>query len=84
MVTHMKTTIEIADTLLAEARQVAERDGTTLRELVESGLRACLEQRQRPPARVRLVTFKGKGLHPDVAEGGWERIREKAYEGHGA
>ena len=35
MVTHMKTTIELADPLLEEARSVAAREGTTLRALLE-------------------------------------------------
>jgi Bacterial antitoxin of type II TA system, VapB len=35
----MKTTIDIADALLEEARQAAEASRTTLRALVEAGLR---------------------------------------------
>jgi Arc/MetJ family transcription regulator len=86
MVSHMKTTIEIADALLAEARKVADQEGTTLRALVEAGLRETLKSRGEgsPPFRLRLVTFAGDGLQPGVAEGAWERIRELAYEGRGA
>jgi len=86
MVSHMKTTIEIADALLAEARQAADREGTTLRALVEEGLRETLKSRGEgvPPFHLRLVTFAGDGLQPGVAEGAWERIRELAYEGRGA
>jgi len=39
----MKTTIDIADPLLDEARKLAAREGTTLRALVERGLRVRLE-----------------------------------------
>jgi hypothetical protein len=82
----MKTTVEISDALLEEARKVADKEGTTVRALIEHGLRKTLDARRKEGARfqLRLVTFKGDGLLPDVREGGWERIRDLAYEGHGA
>jgi hypothetical protein len=39
MVTHMKTTVEISDGLLDEARRLAAREATTVRALIEAGLR---------------------------------------------
>ena len=81
----MKTTIDIADPLLAQAKQVAAADGVTLRELVEDGLRRVLEERaRRGEFRLRRATFGGGGLQPGVAEGSWEHIRDLAYEGRGA
>jgi Arc/MetJ family transcription regulator len=80
----MKTTIEIADPLLEEARRVAARDGTTVRSLVEQGLRQVLGARgRRGKFRLRKASFRGRGLQPGVREPGWERIREMAYEGRG-
>jgi len=85
MVTHMKTTVEIADPLLREARKVAAREGTTVRALMEEGLRKALEgRRNRARFRLRKVTFRGEGLQPEIAEGSWERIRDLIYEGRGA
>jgi hypothetical protein len=40
--THMKTTVEIAEDLFARTREVAQREGTTLRALIEEGLQAAL------------------------------------------
>jgi hypothetical protein len=80
----MKTTVEIADSLLEEARKVAARQGTTVRALIEEGLRRVLAERKRRGAfRLRKATFKGEGLQPQVAGASWERIRDLAYEGRG-
>ena len=38
MVTHMKTTVDIADSLFEAARRAAARERTTLRALIEEGL----------------------------------------------
>ena len=80
----MKTTVEIADALLQEAKRVAAAEETTLRELLEDGLRRSLDARkQKSSFRLRDASFKGKGLQPGVTPGTWERIRELIYEGRG-
>jgi len=85
MASHMKTTIQIPDSLFEEARRLAEREHTTLKALVEQGLRRTIaERKQRGAFRLRKATFKGRGLHPGVAGHSWEQIRELSYEGRGA
>lgn len=82
----MKTTIEIADSLFAEARELAAARNTTLRALVEAGLREVLhEQRsRREPFKLRRATFKGKGLRAELQDHPFRRLRDMAYEGYGA
>ena len=81
----MKTTMEISDALLEQAREVARARGTTLRALVEAGLREILRQQPEvTPFRLRDASFDGNGLTPEFAEGGWEKMRDAIYEGHGA
>ena len=86
MGSHMKTTIQIADSLFREARRVARQERTTLRALVEEGLRrAIAERRSRRNKRFRLrrVTFKGRGLQPHLAGATWDQILDLSYEGRG-
>lgn len=85
MASHMKTTIQIPDNLFEEARRIAEREHTTLKALVEQGLRRTLaERKRRGTFRLRKASFKGKGLQAPVAGLTWEQLREMSYEGRGA
>lgn len=63
----MRTTINIDDALLAEAKQVAARTGRSLTAVVEDALRESLRRRSshvRQP--VELPTFGEGGLQPGV------------------
>jgi hypothetical protein len=76
----MKTTVDIPNSLIEEAKRVAARHDTTLRVLIIEGLRRVITERKRAGAfRLRKAT----GLQPDVAGASWERIREMAYEKRG-
>jgi hypothetical protein len=57
----MKTTIEISDELFRSARRRAADTGTTLRALVEEGLRSVLARVGEPPAvaSFQLRIFNG-------------------------
>ena len=80
MAIHMKTTVELSDAIGRRARQCAEREGTTLRALIEEGLRRILAGRaQTPEFRLRKASFGGQGLDPELSGAGWERIREVSY-----
>jgi len=80
----MKTTLDISDPLLREARKVAARERTTLRALVEQGLRRLIAEKQRRPKfQLRKASFKGRGLRPELRDAGWDRLREFAYERRG-
>ena len=64
----MKTTLDLPDELLIEAKKKAAEQRRPLRALFEEGLRMVLnKQEARKPRKqvVRLVTVKG-GLAPDL------------------
>lgn len=82
----MKTTFDISDALLAEAKRIAARERTTLRALVEQGLRQIVAEKKRPPGQFKLrkASVARGWLRPEIENAGWRRILELAYEGRGA
>ncbi len=78
----LKTTVEISDSLFAEAKAFAESRGVPFRQMVEEGLRAAIQQQRgaRKKFRLRDGSVGGKGLQRDLS---WPEIRRKIYEGRG-
>ncbi len=84
MGTHMKTTIEISDPLLEQAKNYAAKEKITLRALVEQGLtRVLAESVTTTTFCLRKGSFRGEGVQPDIDPSNWSQIRQRAYEGHG-
>jgi hypothetical protein len=80
----MKTTVEISDSLLQKARERATREGVTLRALIELGLhRVLADTKPATPFKLRRASFKGKGLHANLSDASWDRLRDLTYEGRG-
>lgn len=52
MVTHMKTTLDLSDALFFDAKQTAKQHQTTMRALIEAGLRHVLDELKTPPKQV--------------------------------
>ena len=81
----MKTTVELPDGLLREAKRVALRERTTVRALIERGLRTVIHDR-RPTARFALkkASFKGDGLAAGISLSDWDTVRDLTYSERGA
>jgi hypothetical protein len=73
----MKTTLELPDELLIEAKKAAAEQRRPLRELIEEGLRIVLQApaKKVQAKKVRLITVKG-GLPRDLDLSS----REKMYD----
>lgn len=68
MVNHMKTTLNIDDTVMARLKEEAARQGRTMSELVETALRQLFRARRRREDLPPLPTFAGGGAMVDVAD----------------
>jgi hypothetical protein len=80
----MKIRVDIPEPLLRDVRQLASLKGTTLRALVEQGLRRVLEDGYRGQTfRLRKVTFNGRGLRPEHRDASWQQLRALAYGSRG-
>jgi len=73
----MKTTVELPDELFVSAKKAAAERRTTLRDLIERGLRRELAARTAPARRKRIqwVTVDG-GLPPDLDVSNREQLAD--------
>lgn len=78
----MKTTLDLPDSLLAEAKALARERKLTLRQLMEEGLRTVMERHRQPAAPFRLRDAS-QPLGEMLVEDSWPVIRKIIYEGRG-
>ena len=70
MVFHMKTTLNIDDTVMHRLREEAARRGATMSEIVEAGLRLVLDEgaKAKPAKKLpRLPSWSSGGATVDVS-----------------
>ena len=68
MVIHMKTTLNIDDTVMAQLKQEAARQGRTMSELVETALRMLFRPRAQSEELTPMPTFRSGGAMIDIAD----------------
>jgi len=68
MVSHMKTTLNIADSVMRQLKREAARQDRTMSELVESALRLLFQSRKSREELTPLPTFKSGGALVDIAD----------------
>ena len=80
-----KTTIELSDGLLRDAKKVALRERTSVKALIEQGLRLVIAQRaERRGFKLRRASFQGDGLLAGQSLQDWAVIRDQIYAERGA
>lgn len=83
MLMHMRTTIDLPDALLDQARAVAGASGGTVRELVIEGLGEVLARRSAcaaPAFRLPDCAVAGQGLQPGIADLRWDTLRDLVHD----
>ncbi len=68
MAFHMKTTLNIDATVMAELKREAARQGRTMSELVETALRLLLRSQKKRKTLLALPTFDGGEPLVDIAD----------------
>jgi hypothetical protein len=81
----MKTTIDLPDELMDQARRVARQEGSTLRALVEEGLQRSLRARQQASHRqFDFPSYGESGLTDEFKGASWSRFRDEVYREQGS
>jgi hypothetical protein len=65
---HMKTTLNIDDTVMAELKREAARQGRTMSEMVETALRLLLRSQRKRGTLPALPVFHSGGALVDIAD----------------
>jgi hypothetical protein len=81
----MKTTVELSDGLLRDVKRVALKERTTVKALIEQGLRIVVAGRRRGGSfTLRKASFRGDGLIAGRSLQDWAAIRDAIYGERGA
>jgi hypothetical protein len=74
MAFHMKTTLNIDASVMAQLKREAARQGRTMSDLVETALRGLFQSRPKTDPLPPLPTFHGGGALVDISD------RESLYQ----
>ena len=85
MGSNMKTTIDIADTLLEQAKTIANKKKLTLKQVIEFSLRQFLQNERKSGGKFSLPekSFGEGGYQAGIDEGNWDAYRSIIYQGRG-
>jgi hypothetical protein len=68
MASHMKTTLNIDETVMAQLKREAARQGRTMSELVETALRNLFRSQRQPSELSPLPVFHSGGALVDITD----------------
>ena len=82
----VKTTFNLPEPLLVQAKALAAQRGTTVRAIVESGLRQVIEQstNDQKPFKLRQASVSGTGLQAEAQGLSMSQLIDMSYAGRGS
>jgi len=79
IITHMKTTIDITDSLLLDAKNTASNENITLREIIETSLRKYLSEKKAiSNFELKKKSIGGLGLQAGASLD-WNTLADQVY-----
>jgi hypothetical protein len=76
----MRTSFDLPDPLLDDAKRLARERGIPLRDLVEEGLRLVLSRTKvNKPYKLKDCSYGTGGLVEGLSWGDWDRLIELSY-----
>ena len=85
MLMHMRTTIELSTAILHRAKCLAKARNTSVKALIEDGLRKIFEESEKaPPFTLKDGAYGKGGLVQGLDHTDWDLIRDRLYEGRGS
>ena len=81
MASHMKTTVQISDALLAEIQSIATKNKTTLRALMQEGLMHVVERERlkKKPFKLKDCSVGPQKVNEELVGRQWEDIVDLVY-----
>ena len=81
MASHMKTTVQISDALLAEIQSIATKNKTTLRALMQEGLMHVVEHERlkKKPFKLKDCSVGPQKVNEELVGRQWEDIVDLVY-----
>lgn len=80
----MKTTVDIADDLIAIVKKKTEREGITMRSALHQALHMWLREQPSPAVGKKISRdvglMSGTGLTPEAASASWADLRALSYD----
>lgn len=78
----MRTTIDMSDSLFKSLKEIANREHSTIKALIERAVHALVAESKLSANKIpqlRNCSIEGSGLTPEFQGASWQEIRDETY-----